>query len=803
MKRFRALPILTAVLCSATALLLTGCPPPVSEPTYADNALNWRQGPLTITGQAAVNGLEVTVSAKGTDPSPGGGISACSYNFGDNTPPVEVTADLGGNCAPAVHTYAEAGAYGIVGAVWDKKGMVRQDGAMVQVGQLPGISARSGTHIAGCLETYWWLPDQGGPFPALVHYTPYPVDEPGPPMSNYLVSGVAVVLVTNRGQGSSCGTPDLFGEVAQQDLLLIEQWLAEQTWATGDYCLYGHSGPGIMGTLSGARGPARLRCAVLGGGDTEMWDGLVTKSGAWWPIAPLWVLGTYGEAALLDPVARIPVLVDLLTATHRHTRSADFFDARDVTVALRSLNVPVLFETSWDDLAWGGGHAGGPYLEVVQELLHPGSAMIIFAGPHHSVDPSNQIPYTSYPGSGGGYTQEMRQFILSTLKGGAPPDTTQFNYHYFQLKGGAQAAVMNRRYGGWKKADSWPPAGTQPVSLYLAPDRSGTVSARHDGSLLAAAPLPAQSLGPFPYQPAPYWDPVYSSGSTPWNFYTFPDLRRADKAALAFTSPPLAADAVVQGPATLTLTAQTELYDHDWMAVLSDVWPDGSSHRLSSGFTRVSLRNRYDTYEPAPAGDQTYTLALASVANVFQKGHRLRLTLHQMNADDSSAPARRSWLRLGAGKAALTLYADSGLLPLQAYQVCTDCDPDAEATETLAPHLDEYVTGAVKGRDPVSGREAGAAFVASTTGTGAVQGRTALFLQGEIYAGADVQGMAATSEPGYDYRLELSNGYEMLVGCGRDGGPGSVLLDTGTLTVGPLEISDGSVRCYDTPYVNW
>ena len=794
------------VVCYVGALVqLTGCPPPPPDnPTYAANVANWKQGPPEIIdGNLSVDGLQVTVTVQARDPSPLGSISACSYNFGDNTPAVEVTADALGNCEPGVHTYAEAGLYAVVATVWDKEGMLAQQGAGARVGGTPGISERQGTHIGGCLEAYWWTPDSGGPFPTLVQYTPYNVDKPDPPMQDFMASGVAVLLVTNRGQGSSCDPADLFGEIAQQDLLLIDTWLAAQPWATGDYCLFGHSGPGIMGTLSSAVDPPHLRCAVVGGGDTRFWDGLVTKSGAWWPIAPLWTFGTYGEAAELEPETRVPALVDLLVPAHRPTRSPAFFDPRDRTDELRTLNVPILFETSWDDLAWGGGPAGGPYLDLVQDMVHPGSAQVIFPGLHPSFDPSNAFPFTlAAPAGGGAYTQKMRQFIFHYLKGGPVPDTTQFNYLYFQLEGGVQAAMMNRKYGGWQTSDTWPPAGTSPVILYLRAEPSGTVSARFDGSLLAEPPAAPQTVGPFPYQPAPVWDPVYSSGGTPWAFYTFPDMRATDKAGIAFTSPPLAADAVVQGPVRLTLTAQTNLYDHDWMAMLSDVWPDGSSHRLSSGFTRVSLRNGYDVYAPGPSGNQTYTLELASLANVFEKGHHIRVTLHQLNADDSSAAARQSSVQIGAAQGRLVIHADGGAVGFEPYAACADCNPDAEAEETLEPYFDWYVTGAVKGTDPVSGGQAGCAFV----GKEHVQGDTgsmALYLEGAEYARLDIVRIDSPGAPGYDYELELSNGYVVQAECGRDGQPGTVLVDAGGQTVGPLQVSDGSVRCFDTPYVNW
>lgn len=739
-------------------------PPP--HPTYAQNAVNWAEGAPSVALAVSVDGMQVTASGSGQDPQ---GIAACSYNFGDDDPPVEVEADAQGTCPPVTHTYAEAGGYDVVLAVWDRRGMVAQDGQVVQAGPPVETSARSGAFIDGCLEAYWWTPAQGGPFPAMVQYTPYRVADAGP-VPLFLGSGLAVVRVTNRGQGSSCGASDLFGTGAQQDLLLIAQWLASRPWATGDFCLWGHSGPGIMGTVSSTVRPDGLRCAFVGGGAARFYEGLFTKSGAWWPVASMWVLGTYAAAALEDPADRIPALVDALVIGHRNARDPAFFGARDVVDELRTLDVPILFETSWDDLAWGGGAAGGPYLDFTDELLPQTSAQIVFAGPHPSFDPSNHRPFRVQPGGGTCHLREVRSFLLHHLKGGPAPASAGFDYLYFRLRGGVQAAWMNRQDGGWQTADTWPPAGAEPVRLFPNAAPSGTVASRHDGSLFAEA-QPAGGSVPFGYQAAPVWDPVYSSGGAPWRCYTFPDMRRLDQAGVSFTSPPLAADAVAEGPVVLTLRAETGLYDFDWMAMLTDVWPDGSSHRLSSGFVRASLRNDDTRFEPRPDGVQHYTIRLASIANVFQRGHRIRLTLHQVNTTDADPASKSTTLALGEGATELVLQVQGGVLPFEPYAPCTGCDPAAAAAESLDPYKKHYVSGGVRGIDPASGNPTAFAFFAARDAEGRGAGLALATLPGGSADGGNVTAMEAAATPGYHHRLELGSDITLLLRCAVEDDP--------------------------------
>lgn len=772
-----------------------------AHPTYAANAANWTDGAPQATLEVTVDGLEVTARGSGLDPSPGGSIAACSYNFGGDAAPVEVAVDAQGTCEPVVHTYDAAGGYDVVLAVWDQQGMVGQTYTMIQVGPVTSATQRAGTHIGGCLEAYWWTPDSGGPFPAMVHYTPYRIADSSPPLL-FLASGLAVVLVTNRGQGSSCDPTDTFGPIARQDLTLIAQWLADEPWATGDFCLWGHSGPGIMGALSSTVKPDGLKCVFVGGGDTKFYEGLYSKSGAWWPVASLWILGTYGVAALQDPAVRIPALIHPLVSGHENARQAAFFDERDLTAALTNLDLPILFETSWDDLAWGGGPAGGPYLAMTQHLAHPGSAQIIYAGPHPSFDPSNQRPFRAEAGAGIFYLREVRRFLVHYLLGGPAPASESFNYLYYRLRGGVQAAWMNRQAGGWQTANTWPPAGASPVRLYLGPEASGTISARLDGTLGLAAPA-EQSLPAFPYQATPVWDPVYSSNASPWRFYTFPDLRPMDKAGLSFTSPPIEADAVVEGPVDLTLSAETSLYDFDWMAVLSDVWPDGSSHRLSSGFVRASLRNNLATFEPRPQGQQTYRLHLASIANEFQAGHRIRLTLHQVNTTDAAPESKDTTLWLGDGKAELVLHVQDSALQLQPQATCTDCDPHAEPQESLAAFKRRYLTGGILGTDPVSGAQVSFGFFASVDEAGQGGGMVVGTLPNGSSTGVVVEGVGPAGEAGYHHRLALPNGIAVDVRCTVEDDPGTVLLRMGGTTVGPLQVTAGGIRCYDVPYVNW
>jgi putative CocE/NonD family hydrolase len=107
---------------------------------------------------------------------------------------------------------------------------------------------------------------------------------------------------------------------------------------------------------------------------------------------------------------------------------------------------------------------------------------------------------------------------------------------------------------------------------------------------------------------------------------------------LSFATPPLAADLEVAGPVELRLWISSDNLDADIHAKLVDVYPPnpdyphGFAMNLTEGLLR--LRYRQSWAEPAPMlPGEVYpvTIALFPTANLFRRGHRLRLDLAGSN----------------------------------------------------------------------------------------------------------------------------------------------------------------------------
>src|SRR5262249_18004454 len=101
---------------------------------------------------------------------------------------------------------------------------------------------------------------------------------------------------------------------------------------------------------------------------------------------------------------------------------------------------------------------------------------------------------------------------------------------------------------------------------------------------------------------------------------------------LVYTSAPLKRDLEVVGQVRVVLYASTSAKDTDFTAKLVDVLPDGEARNLTDGILRLRYRDSLVAPELAKPGE-IYKLAIEAgpTANLFQKGHRIRLEISSSN----------------------------------------------------------------------------------------------------------------------------------------------------------------------------
>ena len=176
----------------------------------------------------------------------------------------------------------------------------------------------------------------------------------------------------------------------------------------------------------------------------------------------------------------------------------------------------------------------------------------------------------------------------------------------------------------WREADDWPIPGTVLTDFYLhseghADMRSGV------GSLSRQAPG-EESPDSYVYDPR---DPVmslYTSGGQHAPMDQRPLDGRRD--VMVYQTEPLDAPVEVIGPILLKLFASSSATDTDFTAKLIDVYPDGFAQELCHGIVRARYLESFKSpslIEPGRVHE--YTIKVNPTANLFRRGHRIRLDI--------------------------------------------------------------------------------------------------------------------------------------------------------------------------------
>jgi putative CocE/NonD family hydrolase len=218
----------------------------------------------------------------------------------------------------------------------------------------------------------------------------------------------------------------------------------------------------------------------------------------------------------------------------------------------------------------------------------------------------------------------------------------------FVMGGGSGCRNAEGRlgHGGfWREAQSWPLPQTEFTRFQLHPGRSLLIAKPGEGG----APL---SFTADPDDPVPTIGGALSSGGPvmyggAYDQCTGPNLFGAKPPygplalrpdVLAFQTPPLPQDLEIAGPIELKLWVATDGPDADIHAKLIDLyppsedWPDGFAMNLCEGLLRLRYRDSWEAptlLEPGRV--YAVTVAMFPCANLFKRGHRLRLDLAGSN----------------------------------------------------------------------------------------------------------------------------------------------------------------------------
>jgi hypothetical protein len=234
------------------------------------------------------------------------------------------------------------------------------------------------------------------------------------------------------------------------------------------------------------------------------------------------------------------------------------------------------------------------------------------------------------------------------LKGGDAPDYLPAPVKIFVMgggPGGRDEAGRLQHGGSWRDEPRWPLLNAGPRKFYL----------RASGLLDPVPPDVASGVREFdfdPRHPVPTLGGAIASGAPLMEAGAF-DQREAAKFfgakepfndlserpdVLVFQTEPLDVNTEITGPVTATLYVSSSAPDTDITIKLVDVypssqaWPDGYAMNLSHGILRLRYRESFENPEMLEPG-KIYKIFIEAfpTANLFAKGHRIRLDISSSN----------------------------------------------------------------------------------------------------------------------------------------------------------------------------
>jgi putative CocE/NonD family hydrolase len=488
------------------------------------------------------------------------------------------------------------------------------------------------------------------PRPTIVEFSPYGRDSgsfaPGP--------GYNFLLVQIRGTGDSDGRFDALGDRTQADVAEVLRWACHQPWSDGRLALNGFSASAITIYHSLHLALPCVEAAVLKSGTFELYRDLLWPGGIHNFAVGVGVLGLIGSpAAAQSPqrVQRNPASgIDTLTGLNDAGMSAFKHSTLDGWWRERSFrgdvnHLPILMIDGFYDVESRGA------FQAYQALRGDGAHLLVIGA--HDGAPK---------GTDGGVGEAAAWFDHYVR--GVDNGVQQHRRVQLWLPDGDREDDLAGRFVRYDGAD-WPIPGTRWKALRLDPARSGTARSPNDGSLSLTAPRGAaeQSYPALPSLPTSSDPPntaiVGASGpnALATAFPTLTEMTLAEPLGLSYTTRPFAADVLSAGPASLELRLSSTAPETGIWSVISDVWPDGTAHpvttgRLLSAYPDIdrarSLRDprtgaivqpygRYDAKEPAAIGqERLYRVEFWPIGNRFKRGHRLRL--HVLGTSAASLP---------------------------------------------------------------------------------------------------------------------------------------------------------------------
>ncbi|MBP7475554.1 MAG: CocE/NonD family hydrolase, partial [Pyrinomonadaceae bacterium] len=243
------------------------------------------------------------------------------------------------------------------------------------------------------------------------------------------------------------------------------------------------------------------------------------------------------------------------------------------------------------------------------------------------------------------YTRATENTVVGQRSmGDARLDYSKMTYDWFDhfLKG-EQNDILKRpkvQYftmgsNKWQSAESWPPAGAEPMKFYLSSGGKANTGAG-DGKLVSEPPA-TDMPDVFTYDPM---NPVPSFGGNVCCIGNAIQAGSFDQSKmeerndiLVYSTDVLKEGFELSGPIDITLYVSSDAKDTDFTVKLIDVDETGKAWNLDETIQRMRYRNGYDKPLVWMEKDKVYKVKFQpmTTSNYFAPGHRLRIEISSSN----------------------------------------------------------------------------------------------------------------------------------------------------------------------------
>jgi putative CocE/NonD family hydrolase len=510
--------------------------------------------------------------------------------------------------------------------------------------------------------------------PVLLHRTPYALDGLLVEQAEYFARhGYVSVLQNIRGRYNSGGKFIKYDPTGAADGYDTIEWLATQTYADGKVGMWGRSYGAHTQAEAAKLNPPSLHALLLTqGGMANAWDHAVRHGGAFelgreltwaWRSAedegPSAMARTHAESEkVTDWYAALPLRKGLSPLSQSPEIEQYFLDELTlsdygpywkglglnwVDYYEQTADVPMLHVGSWYDIFLRGTIDN--YV-ALSKLKKSPMAMLIGPWTHSGQTRTYSGDVDFGPDSAiADFDKafQLRWFDVHLKGTPAPKGQSPIRIFVMGTGDGSKTAEGRLAHGGsWMDLPSWPPPQARVTTFYF----------HGDGSLQTTPPRTGPSSTTYTFDPLHPVPTIGGNTSARVNDGGYDQRERKDfpgsrppylplrsrNDVVVFQTEPLEADVTVIGPVTVTLFASSAAVDTDFTAKLVDVYPPsqafptGFDLNITDALVRMRYRNDRHTQDLIEPG-KVYELTVRpfATANVFKKGHRIRVDISSSN----------------------------------------------------------------------------------------------------------------------------------------------------------------------------